>query len=82
MSLDVACLLTPSTAASSVEVVELLDQVSSADAESFPAVGVGTDVRIDSREIAGAALVRDDQVVHLSAFRKRITRRQGHRTEA
>lgn len=65
-----------------VEVVELLDQVSSADAESFPAVGVGTDVRIDSRELAGAALVRDDQVVHLSAFRKRITKRPGRRAEA
>lgn len=65
-----------------VEVVQLLDQVSSADSESFPGVSVGTDVRIDSREIAGAALVRDDQVVHLSAFRKRITRRPGHRAEA
>lgn len=65
-----------------VEVIELLDQVSSADAESFPAVSVGTDVRIDSRELAGAALVRDGKVVHLSAFRKRITRRPGHRSEA
>lgn len=65
-----------------VEVVELLDQLSSAEAESFPAVGVGTDVRIDSRELAGAALVRDDAVVHLSAFRKRITRRPGQMVEA
>lgn len=65
-----------------VEVVELLDQVSAAEFESFPAVSLGTDVRIDSRDLAGAALVRDDQVVHLSAFRKRITRRPGQRAEA
>lgn len=49
---------------------QLLKEVCEASAQSFPAVGIGTDVRIDSKELAGAALVRDDSVVHLSAFRK------------
>ena len=57
-----------------VEVAELIEQVCKADAQVFPAVGIGSDVRIDSRDLAGAALVRDESVVHLSAFRKSITR--------
>ncbi|MGI9139642.1 MAG: ARPP-1 family domain-containing protein [Gemmatimonadaceae bacterium] len=61
--------------ASAVEVLDLIEQVCNADAQTFPAVALGTDVRIDSRDLAGAALVRDESVVHLSAFRKSITRR-------
>lgn len=57
------------------EVAELIEQVCNAESSSFPAVGVGTDVRIDSKDLAGAALVRDEAVVHLSAFRKTITDR-------
>jgi hypothetical protein len=36
--------------------------------ESFPAVGLGDDLRIESTVIAGGALVVDDRSVHLWAF--------------
>jgi hypothetical protein len=55
------------------EVSRLIDRITAADAQTFLSVGIGTDFRIDSTEIAGAALVRDESVVHLSAFMKSIT---------
>ena len=36
--------------------------------ESFPAVGLGDDLRIESRTMAGGALVADGRTVHLWAF--------------
>ena len=36
--------------------------------ESFPAVGLGEDLRIENRTISGGALVVDDRTVHLWAF--------------
>jgi hypothetical protein len=66
----------PSTASTNVvsgdcrEVAKLLEEISNVQADSFPAVGLGADFRIDSHDITGAALVLDDEVVHLSAFRK------------
>ena len=36
--------------------------------ESFPAIGLGEDLRIESKTMAGGALVVDDQTVHLWAF--------------
>ena len=36
--------------------------------KSFPAVGMGDDLRIESRTVAGGALVVDDRSVHLWAF--------------
>jgi hypothetical protein len=42
--------------------------VAEADAKSMRAVGLGTDVRLVAAAIAGAALVHDGRVVHLSAF--------------
>ncbi|MEO7647174.1 MAG: DUF6569 family protein [Gemmatimonadaceae bacterium] len=62
--------------AAAADVLDLLEQMCKADTATFPAVGIGTDVRIDSHDLAGAALVRDESVVHLSAFRKSITRRE------
>jgi len=45
-----------------------LEQVWSAKAESFPSVSKGTDVRLESEELIGMALVEDEEVIHLSAF--------------
>ena len=45
-----------------------LSSVSSCAQHSAPAVGLGEDVRLTSPSIAGAALVVDGAVVHLSAF--------------
>lgn len=46
-----------------------LDDVAKAPGGRFPAIGMGEDVRIESPRVAGAALVVDGRVVHLSAFR-------------
>ena len=45
-----------------------LEQVWSAKAESFPSVSAGTDVRLESGELIGMALVEEEEVIHLSAF--------------
>jgi photosystem II stability/assembly factor-like uncharacterized protein len=42
--------------------------VASTTASVFPAVGVGEDVRLSDRFIAGGALVADGRLVHVSAF--------------
>ena len=42
--------------------------VARAKATEFPAVGLGTDLRIDGKRLAGGALAVDDSVVHLVAF--------------
>jgi hypothetical protein len=55
------------------EVSRLIESICAADGRHFPSVGLGTDLRIDSPDIAGAALVRNGSVVHLSAFLKSIT---------
>ena len=37
-------------------------------AENFPSVSKGTDVRLESEELIGMALVEDEEAIHLSAF--------------
>lgn len=39
-----------------------------AEATSHPAIGLGEDVRISNNAVTGAALIVDEQLVHLSAF--------------
>lgn len=48
---------------------QLLHELTAAEARRFPAIGVGEDVRIDGPRLTAAALVADERVVHLSAFR-------------
>jgi hypothetical protein len=48
---------------------EFLAEVADGRIETFPAVGLGEDARIRGRRVTGAALVADDRVVHLCAFR-------------
>jgi len=40
----------------------------SADAESRPSVGLGTDFRLESKKITGFALALDKQLLHISIF--------------
>jgi hypothetical protein len=42
--------------------------VASIEARTYPAVGLGSDLRLAGDGIAGAALTFEDRVVHLSAF--------------
>jgi hypothetical protein len=49
-------------------VSDLIQSARSAGLETRPSVGLGTDLRLDSRKITGFALALDGQVVHLSVF--------------
>ena len=55
---------------SDADVDKFLKEVMAAEAEEFPAVGQGQDLRLTSQGVTGAALAADDRVVHLSAFAK------------
>ncbi len=50
------------------EVTRFQKSALSADAESHPSVGLGTDFRLESRKITGFALALDDQLLHVSIF--------------
>ena len=51
-------------------VAGFLQEIRDAGTEVHGGVGLGTDVRLSGPRIVGGALVHDDRVVHLSAFRK------------
>lgn len=57
------------------EIARLLDSILELDAQSFPAIGIGYDLRLHSPTIAGGALVHDGRVIHLAAFRTGDLRR-------
>jgi hypothetical protein len=50
------------------EAERLLDSILELDAKSFPAIGLGHDLRIDSPDITGGALTHEGRVIHLAAF--------------
>lgn len=50
------------------EASRLLDSILELDAKSFPAIGLGEDLRLDSPTISGGALTHNGRVVHLAAF--------------
>ena len=45
-----------------------LDAIGTAAVESFPAIGLGRDLRVSGKGIVGGSLVVDERVVHLVAF--------------
>lgn len=58
----------PGAAPSLDQVRALLDRIAQAPAAAYPAVGKGTDLRIDAPALQAAALADGERVVHLSAF--------------
>lgn len=46
-----------------------LQTVVQSKSESFPALGEGTDLRLEGSGLVGSALIARDRIVHLSAFR-------------
>lgn len=54
--------------AEATEAARLLDSILDLETKSFPAVGLGEDLRIDSPNITGGALSLNGRVVHLAAF--------------
>lgn len=57
-----------SSQAEGAEAARLLDSILELDAKSFPAIGLGDDLRIDSPSITGGALTHEGRVIHLAAF--------------
>lgn len=47
-----------------------LDRLAAADFDSYPGVGLGTDVRLSAPQVAGGGLVHDGKLIHLVAFRR------------
>src|SRR5207245_2820032 len=54
--------------AKKTDVKPFLERVLGSEGESYEPVGVGTTVRLNTAEAVGAALVCEDQLVHLSLF--------------
>jgi len=68
-ALDALANRTPaSTKTDDGEAARLLDSILELDARSFPAIGLGDDLRIDSDSITGGALTHEGRVIHLAAF--------------
>jgi hypothetical protein len=59
----------PTEVAPAEAVRSLLDEIGDCQMTVHDAVGLGQDVRLSGGRMAGGALVHDDQVVHLCAFR-------------
>ena len=51
-------------------VERFLDRVAAAHADTYPAVGLGTDVRLSAPLVAGGGLVHQNELIHLAAFAK------------
>jgi hypothetical protein len=56
------------------EADRFLDSILELDAQSFPAIGLGEDLRLNSPTISGGALAHDGRVIHLAAFRTELPR--------
>jgi hypothetical protein len=67
-ALDALANQTAVAGADEAEATRLLDSILELETQSFPAVGLGEDLRIESAEITGGALAYDGRVVHLAAF--------------
>lgn len=76
-ALDALANQTAAAGGNEAEAQQLLDSILNLDAQSFPAVGLGEDLRIETEEICGAALVHDGRVVHLAAFNTAIPKPNG-----
>jgi len=50
------------------EVTKFRKAALAAGAESHPSIGLGTDIRLESRKVTGFALALEDQLLHVSIF--------------
>jgi hypothetical protein len=54
-------------------VSDLIRSAQSAVPESRPSVGLGTDLRLESRKLTGFALALEDQILHLALFARQCS---------
>jgi hypothetical protein len=47
---------------------QFLDRISAANADNYPGVGLGTDLRLTAPLVSGGGLVYEEQLIHLVAF--------------
>jgi hypothetical protein len=67
-ALDRARSESPGKGCSREEAGDFLRRVASAEVGEFPAVGEGTDLRLQAGGLTGAALAAGDRILHLGAF--------------
>jgi len=67
----------PTSKALRSKVTRFLETAGAATVESRPSVGLGTDCRLETRNLNGFALAHEDHILHLSVF----ARSNGHREE-
>jgi len=67
-ALDALANQTAVSGADESEAAQLLDSILELDAQSFPAVGLGEDLRIETESICGGALTHNGKMVHLAAL--------------
>ena len=61
------------------EAEEFLQRVADSEFKSYPAVGLGEDVRFSVKELCGGGLINDERVVHLCAFKINSSDNRGRR---
>jgi ARG/rhodanese/phosphatase superfamily protein len=54
------------------EISSWLESTGGASQEPFPSPGIGTDVRIEGKDVIGASLVIEDHPVHMELFRRTL----------
>ncbi|MCF8131254.1 MAG: hypothetical protein K9N10_22305 [Deltaproteobacteria bacterium] len=52
------------------EITKFQKAVASSNCEKTASVGIGTDIRMESRKVVGFPLTLDDQIFHLSVFER------------
>jgi hypothetical protein len=58
------------------DVTKFLKASESAHVDAHPAVGLGTDCRLESKKVTGFALALEDEILHLSVFARTNSRNQ------
>jgi len=69
----------PETPAPTETAVSLLADCAAATVTSFPALGAGQDLRLQSEKVTGGALALEERVIHLCAFRPAAENQAGRR---
>jgi hypothetical protein len=67
-AMDTPTTLNPGSKPSTLVARGFLERLTRADAEAYPAVGLGTEIRLSAQQVIGAGLVEEQRVVHLAAF--------------
>jgi len=66
---------TPAPDGLATQARKLLDEIAAAEERQFPSIGYGTDHRFKGKDLAGAALVHENEVIHAAFFRLAGTER-------